>query len=153
MGAVAGPAAGLSAGLGLVSSVMSGEGTKAADVMQADELSQKAQVGQIAATETNSDLVAGLNRSLGNIDAVRAASGDNPSSPTGIALRDTTESIANQTKAIKVGNILEQSETDTAGANYLNQAGSFALQQGWLSGLASAAGTIAKTNPGTFGGG
>jgi hypothetical protein len=151
MGAVAGPASAAAPILGLVSGVMQGEGTQAADEYQASQLSEKAQLGQAAAVETNADMVARLNQSLGNIDAVRAASGDSPASPTGAALRDVTTGRLNQEKAIRVGNILTQSETDTAGANYLTQAGSFALMQGILGGAASGAAALAKTNPGTFG--
>lgn len=151
MGSVAGPAAAVGTGLSLVSGVMQGEGTKAADEMQSAELSEKAQLGQAAAVETNANSVEKLNSSLGNIDAVRAASGDSPSSPTGSELRSTTASYSNEQRAIKVGNILSQSEMDTAGANYMQQAGSFAMTQGVLGGMASAAGILAKTNPGTFG--
>jgi hypothetical protein len=147
MGAVAGGASIASAGLGLVSSIMQGEGTKAADQYQADVLSEKAQLGQVQATETSANVVMNLNHSLGNIDAVRAASGDNPTSPTAVALRSVTTSNADQSKAIKVGNILTQSEMDTAGAGYLNSAGSFAMSQSVIAGLAGTAGTIGKTNP------
>jgi hypothetical protein len=140
-----------SAGLTLATSVMAGEGQKAADDYQSAELSEKAKLGQAAATETNSDMVARLNSSLANIDAVRAAAGDSMSSPTGAALRSTDAANANQERSIRVGNILSQSETDQAGANYMQSAGSFALTQGWLSGAAGAAGQIAQTNSGTFG--
>lgn len=151
MGAVAGPASIASVGLSLASGTMQGEGQQSADEYQAAQLNEKAQLGQAAAEETNADMVAKLNRDLGNIDAVRAASGDSPSSPTGLALRDVTSQRENQERAIRVGNILTQSETDTAGANYLNQAGSFALTQGVLGGLAGGANLLAKTNPATFG--
>jgi hypothetical protein len=154
MGALAGVAASsslASAGLGLVSSIMGGEGTKAADQMQAGVLTEKAQIGQVQATESNANSVMRLNQSLGNIDAVRAASGDNITSPTATALRSVTTSNANQNKAIQVGNIMTQSEMDTAGASYLNQAGNFALSQSVIGGLAGAAKGVAGTNFGAFG--
>lgn len=151
MGAVAGGASVASAGLSLAGRIMQGEGTQAADNYQSDVLAEKARLGRTAATETNADMVAKLNRDLGNIDAVRAASGDSPTSPTGLALRDVTSQRENQERAIRVGNILTQSEMDDSSAAYLRSAGSFALTQGVISGLAGAAGQIGKTNPGTFG--
>jgi hypothetical protein len=154
MGALAGVAASsslASTGLGLVSSIMQGEGTQAADQYQAGILTEKAQIGQTQATEVNANSVMRLNQSLGNIDAVRAASGDNPTSPTAVALRGVTTANANQNRAIQVGNILTQSEMDTAGANYLRSAGSFAMTQGIIGGLAGAAKGLAGTNFGAFG--
>jgi hypothetical protein len=145
--ATAGGASIASAGLGIVSSVMGGEATNAADQYQAGILSEKAQLGQTQAVEVNANSVMRLNASLGNIDAVRAASGDSPTSPTAAALRSVTTSNADQNKAIQIGNILSQSEMDVAGANYLKSAGSFALSQSILSGVTGAAGTVGKTNP------
>jgi hypothetical protein len=154
MGALAGVAAGssvASAGLGILSSVMGGEATQAADQYQAGVLTEKAQIGQAQAVEVNANATMRLNQSLGNIDAVRAASGDSPTSPTTAALRRVTTSNADQNKAIQIGNILSQSEMDVAGANYLKSAGSFALSQSVVAGLAGAAGTIGKTNFSSFG--
>ena len=124
---------------------MGGEGTQAADQYQAGVLTEKAQLGQAQSVETSANSVMRLNASLGNIDAVRAASGDSPTSPTGVALRSVTTANANQGKAIQVGNILSQNEMDTAGADYLNSAGSFALTQSIIGGLAGGAGTLGQT--------
>jgi hypothetical protein len=66
-------------------------------------------------------------------------------------LRGTTEEYADQSKAIAVGNILQQSQMDTASANYLNQAGSFAMLQGVLGAAGGAATTAASTKSGIFG--
>lgn len=131
-------------GLTALSNVMTGQGTKAADNAQAGELDERAQLAQVAATETNANLTEKLNQSIGNLAALRAAAGDSPTSPTDVAVRSQTEAYANQNRVIQVGNILSQSEADTASANYLRQAGSFALNTsylkaagGILSGLAS----------------
>lgn len=145
--ATAGGASVASAGLGILSSIMGGEATNVADQYQAGILSEKAQIGQTQAVEVNANAVMRLNQSLGNIDAVRAASGDSPTSPTAAALRRVTTANADQNKAIQIGNILSQSEMDVAGANYLKSAGSFALSQGILGGVTGAAGTVGKTNP------
>jgi hypothetical protein len=76
---------------------------------------------------------------------------DARTSPTAAALRGTTETYGGQDKAIKVGNILQQSEMDTASANYLKSAGSFAMTQAILGGAGGAATTLGKTNWGSFG--
>lgn len=150
MGVAAGASA-AAAGLGLASGIMSGQGTQAADQYQAGLLSERAQAGQAASIEASSNSVQRLNVSLANLDAVRAAGGDSPASPTGLALRSTTEDNMNLTRAIRVGNILSQSEMDTAGSNYLTQAGQFGLMQGILGGAAGAANDIFQTKPSTFG--
>jgi hypothetical protein len=154
MGGLAGAAGGASgAGLGLtaLSSIVSASGTQASDQFQAEVLNQKAQVGQAAATEVNANYVQKLNMTLGNIDAVRAAGHNNPAGPEASVLRGTTEEYANESKSIAVGNILQQSQMDTASANYLNQAGSFAMLQGVLGAGGGAATTAGKTDFGSFG--
>lgn len=155
MGQAAGPIAAISsiasAGLGFMGSEASASATNAADQYQASLLAEKAQLGKAAAVETNANLTTKLAQSLGNIDAVRAASGDAVTSPTTAALKGATASFGNEEKAIRVGNILSQSEMDTASSQYLQKAGQFALTQGALSGLAGVAGTLGKTNFGSFG--
>lgn len=137
--------------LSAYSSYEQGQGTAAADQMKADELARKAQIGQAAAVEANANMTQRLNQSLGNIDAVRAAEHGSAASPTTAALRSTTAALANEDRIIKVGNILSQSEEDTASSDYEKQAGAFAMTQGDLSALAGAANTIGKTNFSGFG--
>lgn len=110
-----------------------GKGTAAADAYQQAELQRKAQYAGIAATETNATLTDRLATSLGNIDVVRAAAHTDPSSPTTLALRARDTEVSNQEKAIKVGNILAQQSEDLYSADYLGQAGQFAMQMGEVS--------------------
>lgn len=151
MGAAAGGASVASAGLTMASSIMSGMGTQSADNFQASELEEKAQIGQAQATEVTNNLTQKLNLALGNIDAVRAAGHDDPTSPTALALRNTTASRQNLAKTTQVGNILSQSEMDASNADYLKQAGSYALTQSIVAGAAGAAGKVAQTNFSSFG--
>lgn len=144
LASLAGPASDISPLLGLFAGIMQGQGQESSDDFQAAQLAQKAQLGQIAATEENAQLTTRLNQTLGKIDAVRAASGDSMTSPTGAALRSTAEMYGNEERAIQVGNILEQSDMDTAGANYMQQAGSFAMEMGIFSGITTAVGDVAK---------
>ena len=83
--------------------------------------------------------------------AVRAAGHNNPAGPEASVLRGTTEEYANESKSIAVGNIMQQSQMDTASANYLNHAGSFAMLQGVLGAAGGAATTAASTKSGIFG--
>ena len=151
MGSAAGGMSVLAAGLTAFSDVEKGAGQKSADAMQAAELRTRAAYAGAAAAETTATLSDRLATTLGNIDVVRAAAHTDPSSPTTLALRSRATEVGNQQKAIRVGNILAQQSEDLAGASYLDTAGTFAMNMGYLSAATDVAGGIAKTNPGTFG--
>jgi hypothetical protein len=96
---------------------------------------------------------------LGNIDVIRAAAHDDPTSPTGAAYRDYQEQIGNTQKSITVTNILAQSQQQEADAAYLRSAGNAALLSGtigavgsFLGGAGSAAGQSSFGLPGGSGG-
>ena len=74
---------------------------------------------------------------LGNIDAVRAASHDNPTSPTGAAVRDFTEQVGTEQKDIKVDSIMAQAQMDEANAAFLRSASTTALLSGGIGASAS----------------
>ena len=155
MGAAAIPAAGLSlasAGLSAYGSMMQGEGTKAADTYKAEQLEQAAQYGDLKATQTNAQMTRNLNITLGNIDAVRAAAHDDPTSPTGAAVRDTVEEQGTERKNIAVDSITAQAQEDEANAAYLREAGSQALLSGDIGAAAGVLKGIAGL-PGLSGGG
>lgn len=137
MGAAAGGIASVtsiaSLGLSAVGAVEKGEGQKAADDYQAARADQAAQYGETQAAQTDANMREKLNVTLGNIDAVRAASGVDPSSPTTAALRQQTTFYSDQQRSTSVDNILEQSTQDTNDAAYYRSAGSFALNMGDLS--------------------
>ncbi len=149
MGEAAGPiAAGgsiVGTGLQAFGDVEKAEGTKAADTMQADELAEKAQIGRAQADETNANMLDRLNQSLGTIAAVRAAGHDYPNSPTGVALAARTTQLNNESRLTQIGNIESQVAQDEAGAAYLRNAGSFALDMGYLSAATDVAKGISST--------
>ena len=94
MGGAAGGAGALSlAGIGLsaYSSVLKGQGEAAGAEYKAEALTRAARVGQVKAAQTGAQMTEHENMMLGNIDAVRAAAHDDPTSPTGTAIRDLTE--------------------------------------------------------------
>ena len=63
---------------------------------------------------------------------MRAASHDNPTSPTGAAVRDYTEMVGTEQKNIKVDSIMAQAQQDEASAAYLRNASSVALLSGGI---------------------
>jgi hypothetical protein len=105
-------------------------GTKNADDYKAAMLEQAAQYGDLKATQTNAQMTRNLSITLGHIDAVRAAARTDPTSPTGAAVRDYTETVGTEDKNIKVDSILAQSQMDEENAAYMRQAGSDALLAG-----------------------
>lgn len=133
---LAGPAAsGLSlasSGLQAFGSIESAEGTAAADDYKSEQLQQQAQYGELKAIQTNAQLTQNLSMSLGNIDAVRAAGHDDPTSPTGAAVRGQIQDIGTEKKNIQVDSINAQVQEDEENAAYLRAAGSQALMAGQI---------------------
>lgn len=126
-----------------VSSIMKGEGTQAADDMQATQLTQAAAFGETQAKLTDTTMRQNLTSTLGNIEAVRAAANVDPTSPTSVALMDQSTQRSDMQRMAAVGTIRTQDETDLASADYLKQAGNFAMTQSYISaaaGVAAAAG-------------
>lgn len=155
MGAAA-PAIAVVASVGAIAGTAYGDyekgaGQQAADNAQAAQLRLNAQYEGAKAAETNATLTDRLTTTLGNIDVIRAASHDDPTSPTTLALRSRAQGVGNQERAIRVGNILAQQSEDIAGANYETSAGTFALQMGELGAATDVLGGIGKTNPNLFG--
>lgn len=128
----------VSAGLGAYSTYMKAEGVKAADDYQAAELDRAAEYGKLKADQTGAIMTQRLNTTLGNIDAIRAASHNDVTSPTGAAYRDRQEQIGVTQKTTTVSSILAQARQQQADAAYLRQAGEQAL----LAGKIAAAGQL-----------
>lgn len=129
-----------SIGLSAYATVLQSQGVASADEYQAKKLETAATYGDLKAVQTGGQMTRSLNQTLGNIDAVRAAAGADPSSPTGAAIRDNAETIGTDQKNITVNSILQQSRQDRNDAAYYRSAASNALLAG---GVGAAAG-IAK---------
>ena len=154
----AGGASIASAGFGLAASSekakgvkLQAQGVQAGDEFQAAELDRAAKYGDLKAEQVGAQRTQQLNRTLGNIDAIRAASHADPTSPTGAAYRDYQEEIGGTQKSIEVSNILAQSRKQEAEAAYLRVAGANALLSGdvgahaqLLGGYADAAGKVSQ---------
>jgi hypothetical protein len=133
-----------SAGLKAGSQYEAAQGQSAADLYKAQQLEQAATYGELKATQTNAAMTRNLVTTLGNIDAVRAAAGADPNSPTGVAVRDNANYLGNEQRRIKVASIEQQARTDESGAQFERSASDRAL----LGGDLSIAGTLLKAGTG-----
>lgn len=131
--AAAAPIAFATAGLSAASTVMKGAGDKAAADYKAARLEQSAQYGRLSAAQTEAQMGEDLNQNLGNIDAIRAAAGADPFSPTSVALHKRAEFVGDRQRTTTVNNILRQASQDEADANYMKQAGDYALKSSIVS--------------------
>lgn len=129
-----------SVGMSAASQGMAAQGQSTADQFKAQQLEQAATYGELKATQTNAQLTRNLSMTLGNIDAVRAASRSNPNDPSNVAVRDYVEQTGEQQKSTQVSSIEQQARTDEAGAAYMREASSQAL----LGGDLNIAGTLLK---------
>jgi hypothetical protein len=149
-GSGATPAGGMSlagAGLSAYSTILSSQGTANADDYQAEKLQTAATYGDLKAVQTGGQMTRNLNQTLGNIDAVRAAAGADPSSPTGAAFRDNQEAIGNNNRAITVNSILQQSTQDRNDAAYYQSAASGAQTSGIIGAVGGLATAVGKAGP------
>lgn len=141
MGQAAAPIAAISSiasvGLSAQAQRTQAAGTQASDEYQAQILDRAAQYGEVQATQTSATLTQQLNNTLDNIDVMRAAGHDDPSSPTGAAVRNYQETIGEGQIGTQVGNIRAQTEQDEASASYLRQAGAYALGIGDTNAMAT----------------
>ena len=133
-----------SVGLSAYSTILQSQGKANTDEFQAAKLEQAATYGDLKAVQTGGQLTRNLNQTLGNIDAVRAAANDDPSSPTGAAFRDNQELIGNQNRSITVNSILQQSTQERNDAAYYQSAASNALFAGGVGAAAGAFGALFK---------
>lgn len=141
--AVPAAAAGLSlasSGLSAYGDYTKAKGVAAGDTFRAEELDRAAKYGELKASQVSGQLTRNLAITLGNIDAVRAAAHDDPTSPTGAAVRGFAEEVGTENKSIRVDSILAQAQQQEADAAYMRQSASEAL----LSGDISAGGDILK---------
>jgi hypothetical protein len=132
------------AGLSAYGDVLKGQGVAAGDTFKANMLEVNAQRGQVAAVETGADLSTKLTSTLGNIDAIQAASHADPTSPTAAAISDTTEQRGLAQKSIAVDNIVAQSQQEEAEASYLRSAGKTALLSGDIGAGSDILGALGK---------
>lgn len=150
-GAVTGGASLAGYALSAIGSLVAGEGQQAAAEYKAESLERAAEIGKVKAVQTSADLTQRLNTTLGNIDTIRAAAHDDPTSPTGGVVRDYQERLGTERRTIAVQNILEQSSQDASDAKYMRTAGQYAMLGGELGAGASLFKGIGTTDFSKFG--
>jgi len=136
-----------SIGFQALGDVTSAEGTAAGDKYKAAELDRAAQYGELKAVQTSGQLTSSLNQTLGNIDAVRAASHSDPSSPSDAAVRNQIENVSNEKRLIQVDSINAQAQEDEANAAYLRTSASNALLAGKIGAVGDVFGGLSKAIP------
>lgn len=104
--------------------------TSAYDKFKAQSLSDSAEYGRVSALETDTTSRMQLSDKLANIAAVRGATGADPSSPTGAAIMNRTETVSDLDREQRVGNIAAQTAQDALASGYYRSAGHAALQIG-----------------------
>lgn len=143
-GIVSGPlAVGLAlggTGLQTAGEVSKGRGQAAGYQFQEAQAQRKAAATRTAADQTDAAYREELTTTLGNIGAIRAAAGVDPSSPTTAAIMEHETMISDRNRTIKVGNLTSQAESYDDSAEYYRYAAESALDTGYL----SAFGTVIK---------
>lgn len=124
-GTVAAVASLASTGFAVAGTMQKGQAQSDAMNYQSGVDDRKATYGQIKANQTATQMNDSLQGTLANIDAVRAAAGTAPDSPTGAALRNRSETLGNADINQKKDNIAAQVTDDQdAAAFYQSSAGS-----------------------------
>jgi hypothetical protein len=143
-GVAAGPLSIASLGLSAYSSIAKGQGTQAADQMQAERAERAAAFGKLQAGLTDTVMRENLNTTLGNIEVIRAASHIDPTSPTTAAIEDRQSMISDRQRTAALLSIKSQVSEDEASAKYLRDAGDYALSMGYLDAGVKIAGGVGK---------
>lgn len=146
MGAAAASAASVaSLGLTVAGDIMGGSAKKSANDFQAARLEQAAEFGKTQAALTDATMRENLNNTLGTIQAVRAAAGVDPSSPTTSAMMNMNSQRAERQRMAAVGSINAQTAEQEASARYLREAGDFAVTQSYVKAGMDVASAVAKS--------
>src|SRR5688572_793983 len=94
------------------------EGEAEAQEFKAAQAERKAAEGKIAASQVDVFFREELNTALANIDAIRAASNIDPTSPTTMAIKSEEARVSARARNIKVQSILAQVQEDEREAAY-----------------------------------
>lgn len=137
-------ASGASLVLGAGKSILGGIGQSDADQMQEQRAEEAAFTAKTNAYNTDSTMLNNSRKALASIDAIRASAGDNPDSPTGLALKSDMQDQSDIRRFTAVNNINDQRQQDLMDASYYGSASSQAMGIGILGGAATIAGGFAQ---------
>jgi hypothetical protein len=144
IGSLASPLSIASLGLSAFASISKGKGTQAADEFQAARAERAADFGKLQASLTDTTLRENLNTTLSNIEVIRAASHDDPTSPTGIAFEQRQQLVSDRQRNAALLTINSQVAEDQASAKYLRDAGDYALKMGYVDAAIGVTGGLGK---------
>lgn len=132
MGQAAIPLTLASTGLGVLGSLSQAGATASGYAYMEAKAQRQQKAALTAADQTDAFLREELNTTLGNISAIRAAAGTDPTSPTEAAIMANETRVSDRARRIKVGNLTSQAAQYGADADYFGYAGSMALDTGYL---------------------
>lgn len=141
-GASAASIAGL--GLSVFSSIEKGKGTQAGYEFQAAKAERAAEFGKLQAQLTDTSFREELNTTLSNIDVIRAAAHIDPTSPTTAAVEGYSTMLSDRQRTAALLNINSKVAENLSDANYLRQAGDFALKSSYLNAGVQVASAVGK---------
>jgi hypothetical protein len=123
---------GIGLALETASGIMKAKGEAEGLAFKASQAMVAARAGKTAAAEIDTHLRDELKTTLGHIDAIRASSGIDPSSPTTQAILSNESRISERQRRIKVSNALSQATEDARSSSFLRGAGRDAFLYGTI---------------------
>lgn len=127
-----------STGFDIAGKIFKGFGEKSAQDFQAAKDQRAAEIAKLRADQTDTQLREQLHTTLGNIDAIRAASNIDALSPTTAAIKANETRVADRQRQIAVGNLQAQAREDQLSAKYHQELGNWALVGSFLDAGSSA---------------
>lgn len=132
--------AAVSTGFQIAGSIAGAMGQKEGADAAAYAAQRRVEAGKLKALQTDTAMREELFRTMGNIDAVRAAANADPNSPTIFAIKQNTRGNMDTDRRRAVGNIESQVAEDQAAVKFYRSYGRRAM----LGGLLSAGGQLAS---------
>jgi len=109
------------------SQIFSGMGSRAGSRYEAKRAKNTADIARLQADQTDVTMREELDSVLGSIQAIRASTGADPSSPTSLAVMQRERGIADRERRIRTGSLRMQAFQSEEDARFHRYAGRMAL--------------------------
>jgi hypothetical protein len=116
-----------STGFAAAGQMAQGKGQQAAANYEAGRKDLAAKFARAQAAQVDAHLSEELNTTIANINAVRAAQGGSPLSPTTQALIDNESKMSDRERKLRVNNLKAEASEAEGAANYLRYSGKVAI--------------------------
>jgi hypothetical protein len=116
-----------STGFAAAGQMAQGKGQQAAANYEAGRKDLAAKFARAQAAQVDAHLSEELNTTIANINAVRAAQGGSPLSPTTQALIDNESKMSDRERKLRVNNLKAEASEAEGAANYLRYSGKVAM--------------------------